>query len=72
MTKRRLRELYEDVRVAAHAGGILACGEDETRELADALDQFIEECDHAWEARLVEWAMDNGYPDFETVVQYAL
>jgi hypothetical protein len=70
MTKRRLRELYEAVRIAAHAAGILACEDGESRELADALDEFIEECDHAREARLVEWAMDNGYPDFETVLRY--
>jgi hypothetical protein len=71
MTRRRLRELYESVRSAAHSAGILACDDGESRELADALDQFIEECDHAWEATLVEWAMDNGYPDFETVLEYA-
>jgi hypothetical protein len=43
----------------------------ETGELAAALDQIIDECDHAWEARLIEWAMANGYPDFETVLEYA-
>ena len=72
MTKRHLQELYEVVRAAAHAGGALARDEVESVELADALDQFVEECDHAWEARLVEWAMDNGFPDFETVLQYGL
>lgn len=49
MTKRRLRELYEIVRAAAHTAGILACDEGETAELADAQDQIIEECDHASE-----------------------
>jgi hypothetical protein len=58
-------------RGAAHASAILACDGGESAELADALDQFIEECDHGWEARLVEWAMDNGYPDFDTVLEYA-
>jgi hypothetical protein len=62
--------LYEVVRVAAHATGSLACGNGENGELADALDQIIDECDHASEARLIEWAMDNGYPDFETVLRY--
>jgi len=71
MTKRRLRQLYELVRVAAHAAGSLACDDGETGELADALDQIIDECDDASEARLVEWAMDNGYPDFDTVLRYA-
>jgi hypothetical protein len=70
MTRLQLRKLYAVVRAAAHAGGILACEDGETRELADALDQFIEECDKPEEARLVEWAMENGYPDFETVVRY--
>jgi hypothetical protein len=70
MTRRRLRELYEVVRSAAHTAGILASDEGESGELADALDEFIEECDDAWEARLVEWAMENGYPDFETVLRY--
>jgi hypothetical protein len=46
MTQRRLRELYEVVRVAAHVAGIFTCDEGETSELADALDEFIEECDH--------------------------
>ena len=50
--------------------GISPCDEGETPELADALDEFIEECDDAWEARLIEWAIDNGYPDFETVLRY--
>ena len=70
MTKRRFRNLYEVVRVAAHEAGILTCNEGETAELAEALDEFIEECDTPEEARLVEWAMDNGYPDFETVLRY--
>lgn len=70
MTRRRLRKLYEIVRASAHAASSLACDDSETRELADALDQIIEECDHAWEARLVERAMGNGYPDFETVLRY--
>ena len=70
MTKRRLRKLYEVVRVAAHAAGSLACDDGEPGELADALDQIIDECDHASEARLVEWAMANGYPDFDTVLRY--
>jgi hypothetical protein len=59
------------LRVAAHAAGILTCNEGETAELADALEEFIEECDTPEEAGLVEWAMDNGYPDFETVLEYA-
>ena len=58
------------MRVAAHAAGSLACDDGETGELADALDQIIDECDHAAEARLVEWAMANGYPDFDTVLRY--
>jgi DNA-binding GntR family transcriptional regulator len=70
MTKRRLRALYEVVRVAAHAAGSLACDEVATGELADALDQIIDECDDASEARLVEWAMENGYPALETVLRY--
>jgi hypothetical protein len=57
--------------VATCQPGGLSGDQAETPELADALDEFIEECDHAWEARLVEWATDNGYPDFETVLEYA-
>jgi hypothetical protein len=66
MTKSRLRELYENARAAAHPNGILACDDADISELAEALDQIIEECG-AWEADLVVWAMDNGFPDFETV-----
>lgn len=62
--------LYEVVRAAAHTAGSLACDDGATGELADALDQIIDECDHASEARLVEWAMANGYPDFDTVLRY--
>jgi hypothetical protein len=71
MTQCRLRKLYNAVRAAARAGGLLECEECETWELGDALDRFIEECDDPWEARLVEWAMVNGYPDFETVLRYS-
>jgi hypothetical protein len=39
-------------------------------ELAEALERIIEECG-AWDADLVVWAMDNGFPDFETVMAYA-
>lgn len=38
--------------------------------LADALDQIIEECDPS-EAALVDWAMENGYPDFEAGLECA-
>ena len=70
MTKRRFRDLYEVVRAATHAAGILRCDAGETPELANALDEFIDECDHPSEARLIEWAMANGYPDFDTVLRY--
>jgi hypothetical protein len=70
MTKRRLRKLYEVVRAAAHGSGTTACEDGESDELAAALDEIIDECDHASEARLVEWAMSNGYPDFDTVLRY--
>lgn len=62
--------MYEVVRTAAHATGSLACDDCETGELADALDEINDECDHASEARLIEWAMANGYPDFDTVLRY--
>jgi len=39
-------------------------------ELADALGQILEACD-ATQAGMVDWAIDNGYPDFETVLEYA-
>jgi hypothetical protein len=71
MTKRRLRELYEMVRVAAHATGVPTREDGESDDLAHALDEIFDECDHASEARMVEWAMANGYPDFDTVVLYA-
>ena len=70
MTPRRFHELYETARAAAHPKGILACDDADISELADALDQIIEECG-AWEADLVVWAMDNGFPDLETVLEYA-
>ena len=69
MTKRRLRELYEAARAAAHASGMLSCDEGEVNKLGAALDQIIEECD-PWEAGLVDWAMENGYPALETVLRY--
>jgi hypothetical protein len=37
--------------------------------LGECLDCIIAECD-ARQAGLVAWAMENGYPDFETVLQY--
>jgi len=49
---------------------IFACDDADISGLADALDQIIEECD-GWEAELVVWAMDNGFPDLETVLMYA-
>ena len=70
MTECRFRELYETARAAAHPNGILAGDDADIGELADALDQIIEECS-AWEADLVVWAMDNGFPDLETVLVYA-
>lgn len=60
------------VRVAAHSEALLLVTKARPANFADALDEFVEECDHAWEARLIEWAVDNGYPDFETVLEYAL
>jgi hypothetical protein len=44
--------------------------ESELNKLGAALDQIIEECD-PWEAGLVDWAMENGYPALETVLRYA-
>jgi hypothetical protein len=70
MTECRFRELYELARAAAHPNGVLACNEVDISDLAEALDKFVEECG-AWEADLVLWAMDNGFPDFETVLEYA-
>jgi hypothetical protein len=70
MTKRRFRALYEAARVAAHPNGILACDDAGFGELADALRQIIDECD-AWAIDMVVWAMDNGFPDFETILEYA-
>jgi len=32
--------------------------------------RLFEGCD-PWEADLVVWAMDNGFPDFQTVPEYA-
>jgi len=70
MTECRFRELYETARAAAHPNGILADDDADISELADVLDQIIEGCD-PWEADLVVWAMDNGFPDFQTVPEYA-
>jgi hypothetical protein len=70
MTEDRFREIYEAARAAAHTIGVLARYYNAIDELADALDEMIEEGD-ARQAGMVDWAMDNGYPDFETVLEYA-
>lgn len=58
MTDDLFRQVYETARAAAHPNGMLACEDADISELADALDQIIEECD-AWEGDLASgrWTM---------------
>lgn len=70
MTQDRFRQLYETARSAAHVTGtdpVAVAFAD--RLHSDALDAIIEESD-AHQAGMVDWAMDNGYPEFETMLAY--
>lgn len=42
---------------------------DNNVELAKALDVVIAHCDGR-QAGLIDWAMDNGYPEFDTVLRF--
>jgi hypothetical protein len=72
MTLDRFRQLYETARSAARVTGtdLIAVAFAE-RLYGEALDTIIEECD-AHQAGMVDWAMDNGYPEFETVLRYGI
>jgi hypothetical protein len=67
MTDRRLRKLYRVAQRAAHSEAKRA--QTAWVLLGDALDQIIEECDSR-QAGLIDWAIDNGFPEFETVLHY--
>lgn len=70
MTERRFRELYEQVQAASRVVGVdpvaVAFAD---RLYSEARDAIIEECDSR-QAGLMDWAMDNGYPEFQTVLRY--
>jgi len=70
MTEARIRELYELVRCSIHSlGHSAAVTESLESQLERALDQIIDESD-PMQAGLVDWAMGNGCPEFETVLKF--
>jgi hypothetical protein len=69
MTSERFKQLYETVRNAANVkGDDVRVRSDARRHLRQALDLLSLEAEaNQWAA--VEWAMKNGYPEFDIVVK---
>jgi hypothetical protein len=70
MTERRFRQLYEQVQAASRVVGVdpvaVAFAD---RLYGEARDAIIGQC-NSRQAALMDWAMENGYPEFETVLRY--
>lgn len=68
MTDERLRKIYDVARYAVYAEGDPSEGM-YSPKVGKALDVVIAYCD-ARQAGMMDWAIANGFPDFETVVLF--